>query len=194
MGRQLQPFSFGHFIILRRFNVGFVSDEEAKLTLEDIIFSIYVCSHTYRECEEKIYRGKWTKEVTEWGIEVRKQIQKSVPEGKTIESVYIDFGDIASLFTAYIEHHTVRPMFKVRHVGEREPMEANAEWYEGILKVLMGKCGYSHDEVMDLSFSRALYEYLSYKEQRGEITFLNDKQEQQVKKIIEERKKANGTR
>lgn len=194
-GRHLKPFSFGHFIILRRFDVGFVSDEEARLTLEDIVFSLFVCSQTYEECEEKLYSGQWHLEVTEWGKHVWQQIKSSVPKGKTVEDVYLDFGDLASRFHEYIGYHTVRPYFKAKKTTD-EGVEANAEWYEGIIKTLMGKCNYSHCEVMNLCFARALYEYLSYKEQQGEITFLNERQEKQLLSILKMKQeaKANGTR
>lgn len=194
-GRHLKPFSIGQFIILRRFDVGFVSDEEARLTLEDIVFSLFVCSQTYEECERKLYNGQWEPEVAEWGKHVWEQVKKSVPKGKTVNDVYLDFGDITVRFNEYIGYHTVRPYFKAKRASD-ETLEANAEWFEGIVKTLMGKCNYSHSEVMNLCFSRALYEYLSYKEQQGDITFLNERQEKQLLAILKQKReaKADGAR
>ncbi len=203
MGRALKPFSFGHFLILRRFGVGFVADAKATLTIEDIIFSLFVCSHTYQDCLELLYSGEWEIKVKEWGKAVRMQCKKAVRTGfvkrasrflmgRPAVEFYIDFRDIARLFQEYIDYHTVRPLFKPRRPSE-EKFEANAEWYEGIIKTLMGECGYSHVEVMNLCFAQALYEYLSYMEQQGAIVFYNERQEKQLAAILEKKKaKVNG--
>jgi hypothetical protein len=190
MGRAMKPFSVGHFLVLRRDKVCFVSDEPAKMTLEDILFTVFVCSRSYRDAKELLYNGKWIPEVLKLGREVREQSEKFIPEGGTIDDVYVDFAEIGAHVQAYIEYHTQRPWFQPIKGNSTGTVRANAEWYEGIIKTLMGKCGYSHHEVMDMPFSRFLYEHISYLEQQGIVTMFDARRTMQKQAMLKRKTQA----
>jgi hypothetical protein len=172
LGRNLKPFNFGHFIVLKRFNVGCVSDEVQKLTLEDLIFSIFICSHTFNECKELLYSGKWNDEVKAWG--------------DSLANSPVDMEEAAREFNEYLAYHTVRPKTKPAPGAGNKTVEKNAEWYEGIIRKLMQK-GYSSEQVMELCFSQGLYEYTAIKEDEGCIIILSEKNEQGLEYLKQQR-------
>lgn len=181
--RRLRPFSFGHYIILKRFNVCYANDDEKPLTIEDLVFSVYVCSHSYKECETLFYSGKWFDEVYEWSKEF---------------STEPSLEQAADEFRRYLDHHTIYPLFKNLN-NDRSTSKSNGEIYEKIISTVASKQNYKRDDVLELNYARVMYEYLSYMEQQGAISFYSkqdfinlEKFKASMMTIVEQEKTTNG--
>ena len=168
LGKALKPFSIGHFLILRRFNVGIVSDGLTQRTVDDLIFSVFVCCHTYAECRSLLYSGNWDKDIQEWAIQFQDQP--------------INWGEQYLLFDRYISEQTDLPHFHVltgnNSTGNKHYSD---QWYKGVIAWLANGRGYTRDQVMDLPFNDGFYQYLSNKEENGIILFYTDTLEERVR-------------
>ena len=173
MGKALVPFTFGHFIILRAFKVGIVADEKSRRTTDDLIFSVFACSHTWNECKNLIYSGQYAKEVEAWGIQFQ---DKNV---LTDEKYWIEQ---SLLFDRYLEAHTDIPHFHpLNGVNQAPKRHHSSQWYEKIIDWLAKQNNSSYEAVMDIVFQQGVYQYLNAKEEQGQIQFYTDTLEDVVR-------------
>lgn len=180
LGRDLKPFSFGHYTILRRFNVGIVSDTVADRSKEDLIFAVFICSHTFQECIDLLYTKSWMQDVEQWAL--------------PFQEYEIDWNKTFLIFDRYIKTHTTLPPIK-KVGGDSSNLESNAEWFEVVQKTLRGKCGLTRDQVLNMCFAEAMYEYLSYMEQQGAIVIRSDQSmtnHERAKAALKKEKELNG--
>lgn len=173
LGRDLKPFSFGHYILLRRFGVGFVKDEATPYTLEDLVFSILICSFTFEEASDLLNNRKFQSVALEWGKSLRakqvaalkKQFSDKSPE--EIESL-ADKADAADLTLAayewnhYLAVHTIRMNFTPKKVKGNAKLQEQNEWYEDVLTAVQKDKGYTDTQKFNYPFCRILYEYHCY--------------------------------
>lgn len=163
LGRDLVPFSFWHYILLRRNGVGFVLDEIVPYTLEDLTFSIFACSYTYEEATKLLYTKQFVPLSIEWGKQC-----SAANGGKDA-----DMTTAALEFNRYIEVHTIRPKFKVIQKRD-ERLEKENEWYEDVLSDIQKAKGYTESQLLNYPFCRIYYEYLCTLK-RGRIITFSDK-------------------
>ncbi len=189
LGLSLRPFSLGHFLLLQRFNCGFVSDKPTLGGIDDLILGCCVCSMTYEEFLDAITDDKlfYTKESVFTKKSIRKEISfkkwlkkwaKSV-EKDIYSSKEFNLYEKIQLFKNYINSGVKAPYY---YEGERfdNVGESGGHWTQAILLVLTGELGFTHSQALNLPMAEVFVHYFKYAENNGIITLMNEEESMEV--------------
>lgn len=175
LGLRLRPFSLGHYLLLRRFDNAFVSETSTTATREAVIFAVLVCSMKYEEFLEFIEKPNFLKDVQKWGKKVG----------------IFDLKQKAALLQDYISRGSEEPKFV--DTSENTGAPSTAHWSQGLIIALTSQCGYARTEVLNMSLSQALADWMRYAEAQGMVSIVSDEQIEQGKKNAEILAKAFGS-
>lgn len=157
MGVRLRPFSLGHFIVLQRVRSPFVSDEDLKVTVADLIFAVWACSRSWEKAlssfdERFDARLKWLR----------------------LRSFFMTPQEIAErmlMFRRYVNDafSVDKPLMsdsKTRHCTTPMTMM--------LVQTLTREYGLSRSEALDTPVGQAIMEHYAIMESAGAVTFVSD--------------------
>lgn len=164
-GVKLRPFSLGHAILFKRFQIPFL-DDEGEPTFNDFVTAIILCACRYEEAIEVFQDIKFDRTLRKWMKKLRG----------------IDVNAKVKLFYDYLsEHVDCVPLYSRSENGS--PMDAP---FEQVVKLtLMSKCGRTETEVLNLPYSLAIWDYLTFKAMEGQVTLLDRDNETQRRNMAD---------
>lgn len=152
LGKQLLPFSIGHYMWLTRLENGFLCATEQNFG--DLVSGVLVCSRSYRENEIAFSTGDHG-DLKQWGEET--------PE--------FDFEKKAKAFRDYIQASIVFPELHEIESNARMP---GACFIQRVRLTLQSKCGMSFDEALQLPYALAMADYFAFWEMEGAIKIFSE--------------------
>ncbi len=151
LGLRLKPFCLGHYLLMERFEVAFVSDKDAVANLDDLILGVLICSMHYEEFLDFLFASDFEEQVRTWGNDVKADF---------------DLNEKCRLFNDYIVKGSEQPVF----FYESEGKPSGAHWAEMIKLVLTGELGYTSSEALNLPLSQAFHEFFKNAENKGIVS------------------------
>lgn len=181
-GLQLKPFSVGHYCLLYRHKSPFVDIEESTAGAFDLIFLLYVCTHTYDEAVELSYDPD---DILQWGDDLLGFITKKLEEEKSD----LVFNIVEEIIKAkeYIKYHYKTPLyFNVESNMPAIEQKPDIFWIQTLLQTLPAECGYTdRKEVLNAPLGQALYDGNLYQHRNGNIRIASKEE----KELIEQANK-----
>lgn len=169
LGQQLEPFSIGHIMMLRRLGNVFAREEGGgRVTLGDLTQAVFICCHTFDEGWAAFHQANLGELLTKWGE-------------KTDQ---FDFKEAVQWFREYLDHGYVLPEIKDASDKEGEKRMPGAPFLQRILLTLQSKLNYTRSEALNMPYAQALLDYFAYWEMEHAIKILN---EQEIRERDEER-------
>ncbi len=162
LGLKLKPFSFGHYLILKRFDCAFVSEVQASATRDDLIFCVLVCSMSHDEFLKFIERKDIIKQIRKWGRRIG----------------WFDLKEKALLLQQYIDQGTQQPKFWILKEDDKP---GGAHWSQVIATTLRGKVGYTRDDLMNCPLTQAFSDFYKHAEECGVIRLMTEAEAEAVK-------------
>jgi hypothetical protein len=151
LGLRLRPFSLGHYLLLQRFECGFVQDKPFPISRQDLIAGVLICSMRHSEFLEFLQQKNFLRQVRRWGKRVG----------------FFDLAEKTTFFEAYLRASLSEPDYI-----ELQPGGSGGEWSQNLKITLMTKLGYSEAEAIDMPLSKALADYYKLAESEGLIRLL----------------------
>lgn len=183
LGVKLRPFSLGHYLKLSRLGCAFVSDKEESATLSDLLLGVVVCSMPTATMPENDPFWQWlgrTEGGWRWKLYRFWQIIRRKPVASPAEyDAYlwgkrtgeIDLQAKVKMLAEYIDKHSAPPPYVEEHQST-PPKASGAHWTQSVLSCLVGKCGYTMEEALNVPVSRALADYIKQAETDGTVRIL----------------------
>jgi hypothetical protein len=169
LGLTLRPLSIGHYLWGKKLECGFFNDEEnAQVTVEDLLAGLLICSMTFGEFAEFIESPDSTQEITRWG----RQVKKLCKNDKAF-NIFLKIKE----FEDYVRKGSEMPKFSVNNQNSGK---SGAHWAMSLIHVLTSKLNYSRDEALNMPLKLAFAEYCKYAETENAITLLNPIEEEIV--------------
>lgn len=166
------PFSLGHEILLQRFKNGFSIENPGKPTHADLILGVFICSRKYtRTPSLDGFRIPFRARILKWCFGKR----------------YLD-GSFAR-FAAYVADGSFIQEFDP--LGEeRESGPTGTPTVQAVKISLMSNLGMTEDQALNMPFSLAFFDHLSWLEGQGIIQIIDEK-ERERQTAIEKLAKAS---
>jgi hypothetical protein len=101
-GVRLKPFCIGHHVILSRFESPIIDGGESSI--EDLLFAVWVCGHTYEGAVESLASGVVWKELAAWRKAMRRRQWYGLRPMKLVE-----FMRLSKLFQEYLTAAATMP-------------------------------------------------------------------------------------
>lgn len=152
LGLRLKPLSLGHYLLMERFNVAFVSSIEATATQDDLILGVLICSMTYEEFINFLDEPDHIAQIKSWGEKC---------------GAY-DLNEKVKLFKEYIDAASKQPVVIYEQGASNE---SGAHWAQTIKLTLTGQLGYTEHEAINLPLSQAFSDFWKHAENQGAVTF-----------------------
>jgi hypothetical protein len=161
LGKTLKPYTLGHELLLRRFDSGFAFESNKPATVEDLIFSVLVCSRTYpdalrlvEECLSKFTLRLWGYYCRDLNICLESQ-----------------------RFHAYVAEATRIPGMDWKE-GIESGGAIGSPWHQLLKITLMDKFGWTEMEALSTPYAKAIWDYCSIQEAAGRIRIQTDQDRQ----------------
>ncbi len=151
LGLKLLPFSFGHYLLLKRFDCAFVAEDERYADRDDVLIGVLICSMSPSDFLEFIESKGFKREVREWGK----------------KTGLFSLKEKAALFQKYLRSGWQEPPH-INKAGGR----STGDWVQNVKITLQAKLGYTDDEVMSMPMSKAMADYYKLAESEGAIHLL----------------------
>lgn len=170
-GVDLQPFSMGHYLVLKRFDSPLIKTGAAMnlaQLIASLVLGVLVCSMTHKE-----FKSLDSKKVDSCLSAIRTRLKK-----ERINPVHK-----LKLFNEYASVDDCVPQFELMgsESDESSPKTLGGDWTENVI-ITMTRLGYSFDEVMELPLRVCLSHYFVFQQQEGNLRILTD-EENEIAKI-----------
>lgn len=199
-GLQLQPFSLGHYNLMRRYGLTFlegVADSKAESFtkyIHDFFLAVIICSMTYEENVEawNYDRIKIRREIFGFEYFTKSQLSRFLVKwNRKLERAF-NSGEINALkelckFKDYCESAFVFPKF-VEGTAENNT-RSGASWSQSLYTVLVKELNYTPSEALNLPLAQGFFEWCKYAENNGIIELVSDRE---LELIDELKKESNG--
>lgn len=169
LGLTLRPLALGHIILLHRWQSAFVTPGKVP-TLDDLAIAVLICSVSYEDGSKLMqdetlgeFLERWVARLTgteSWLVRVGIRAPRD-----------IDYGQAMLDFAQYLQRHWRAPkvIYDPGNFKEQECPEVQ------MVKVaLMREMHFSDSEILNRSWLRCLWDYVTLKAIRGEVTMHND--------------------
>jgi len=149
----LRPFSLGHAILFKRCGLPFL-DNSDEPTKSDFINALILCACRYEEAVEVFQDPNFYKTLKRWI--------------KRVGTINLE--EKVNLFYDYLKYHLDNvPLFARPEHGA--PVEAP---FEQVIKVtLMSKCNRTESEALNMPYSLAVWDFLTFKAIDNQIQLLD---------------------
>lgn len=155
LGRDLRPFCIGHELLLQRFENKFSLESTEQPNEQDLLIAVYICSQPYA-------RGFSLDNFT---ISKRAWLFSRVFGPKYLTAAIIRFHQ-------YIEAHTEIPDFY--HTGDPQERTVGAPTIQAVKIARMANSTMTEDEVLNMPFSLAFWDHLTWLEGQGHIQIIDE--------------------
>jgi hypothetical protein len=164
MGVKLRPFSIGHYLLMKKYDCNYVSDEPADTSIDDLVLSISICCRKFDEFVDFISDKNCLKWIAKWGKQINKEVNG--------DPFYII--KKRNEFIQYLNEGMRIPKYWL--LVEEDDGGSSGRLMEHIITTLQGELGYTKDEVLNIPFTQAIYDYFLYLENKGIIKLMTDEE------------------
>ena len=91
MGINLRPLSIGSYLLMKKYEVAFVSDTPAETTINDLVMGIAICARTFDGFMEFINGPDCMKWVEKWGKAVNKELKRKPNYFVEKQDMFVDY-------------------------------------------------------------------------------------------------------
>ena len=165
-GLRLLPLSLGRYRLLKRFDCGFVADEERSASMDDLLVGALICSMRVKEFLEFLESENREGDVKLWDERIRREMAADP---------YFNLLAKIGLFRAYIEESCNVPKYW------DETSDTNisgAHWSHSIEVGLRSELGYTEEEINEGPLAKALLDYFKHAENQGLIRLMGEGEEE----------------
>lgn len=176
LGKKLHPYTLGHDILLGAFESGFCRDVRTKPTFDDLLISVWICSHDTHEKATRSFLRPFAKfRIWLWGKLCGK----------------FDIGEAFVSFGEYIAEHTTEPEYWIEKHSDSGGAPSGNPYSQFLKVVMMRDLGMTEQQALDTSYSAAEMGFLTTLESAGKIRMFSDSDREAVRGVNdpEQRKK-----
>jgi len=155
-GVRLKPFCIGHHVILSRFESPIIDGGESSI--EDLLFAVWVCGHTYEGAVESLASGEVWKELAAWRKKMRRRQWYGLRPMKPATLV-----QASQMFQEYITAATTMPNLFTDGKGPT----LGSPTAQLVRVVLMRELHLTDTEVMNRPMALCWYDYATLTELNG---------------------------
>lgn len=177
LGLTLRPLSLGRYRLLRRFNVGFVSDGETSAKPEDLLLGVLICSMRVDEFLEWANSPTFASDVRRWSRSVSPlPILGKIPFiGRWWrERFAFDLFEKFTLFKKYIDEHSRIPMYWNESESILDAESSGSHWSHNLEVSLRKEQNWTAEEINETPLSKAIADYFKLCESQGSIRLMDD--------------------
>lgn len=149
-GLPMRPFSLGHWLLLSRFDNGFISGQPS---VEDTIFGALICSMTYEDGLQFLNAPDRDEQIAAWSEKLKAQLHE--------ECLDLDLPGKASLFKDYFDAGMVIPNYTASDTGTSS---VGSPWPQVLKLTLMSELGMTESEVLNRPLHLCWWDYLGWRE------------------------------
>jgi hypothetical protein len=197
LGSTLLPLSIGRYRLLRLFNVPFVADGQASVSVEDLILAVLICSLPVDEFYDRASSMTFGKEIEAWSRQINARPPRCFTWGQFGRLLSLSFIgkrwrrkhsfnliEKAQLFRRYIEDSAKLPDFWDLEPGNAPP--TGASWDQNIEVTLRSQLGWSRHEINEAPIGKAIYDFYAYLEGQGRISLIDPNQKLEAEPLSED--------
>lgn len=175
LGKWLKPYSVGHQILLERFQTGYEVGAANQPEFKDFIFSVWICSRTYRTAVSDLQEWSTLAKVKLWSWRCGN----------------FDVGAATRCFREYMEVHTSEPTYFIDDSKAGSPI--SMPWGIFLKQHIQEKIKISEDEALNFRYKEAFLIYLRSLAERDCVTFATetDMKLRAAAKAFEEKQKVS---
>jgi hypothetical protein len=190
LGVNLRPFSVGHYLKLKRLNCAFVADGESLASVGDLLLGVIICSMpSHPDAEQDAFwcwyhrqspDGAWASLMWKSRKHAARLLRKEMLTpaefdvyqfGKRVGA--FNLKDKSELFQSYIAAHTGSLPHWIEPSDGSE-RKSGAHWIHSMISCLTSSCGYTINDAYNVSFGRALADYLKHAENNGTVRCMTE--------------------
>jgi hypothetical protein len=197
-GVTLRPFCLGAYLLLRRFNNCFGSDEPraglglegetpADAVIKDLIPAVCICSMTYEEFLRALHENiKTIKVLDEKGTLVTHEIPfdrymadwgRYIKKG--IRAGAIDSIDAYANFKKHIQDSFKVPQFW-DEAKQSTGAGSGSNWAETLKYLLVSELGYTESQALNMPLAKAFADNIKFLEARGLVRLMSESEIEQA--------------
>lgn len=174
LGLPLRPLSLGRYRLMKRFDVAFVADGEAKMEEYDLLMGLFICSMRCDEFIRIANEGRICAEVRKWSRRIMPHpwigfIPWIAPRWRTKN----DYNVLTAinLFKQYLAEAQVVPSYWDER-PERGP--SGSHWSQSMEVLLRSEVGWTTEEINEAPLSKAISDFFKLLESKGEIRIMTE--------------------
>jgi len=153
LGRRLRPLSIGHILLMQFQELAYVSEEEIKATMDDLIAGVLICSMRFREYQEFL-------QLEDLGHELKRA-------GQALDLT--ELPEKFRLFAEYLDQGTESPEIEIPETVQNNIL-LGTPWLQSLRICLMAKLHVGPEETFDYPYRQALWDCFSLREAEGKLT------------------------
>jgi len=169
LGLKLEPFSIGHYLLLHRFDVAFVTGVEPNIG--DLFLGVWICAHSWEENNALLDSSRFWEDMATW----RGQVYGRGLLG-WVRPRKVDLGEKTKLFLDYVEQGLRWPKFF--YEDQQASATAGAPFVQTVKVVLMKEVGLSESDVLNRPMALCLWDYITLGELNGKVQIYNEAEHQ----------------
>lgn len=174
LGLKLRPLSVGRYRLLRRFDVAFVAEGEAKATVDDLLLGVLICSMRVDDFLEFAASPNFEREIRRWS-------RRAFPHVWICALPWIGkwwrarYGFNVLVKMTEFQNYIVEAQRIQRYTTkDNSPVTNSAHWSHSIEICLRAELGWTAEEINEAPLSKALADYFAHAEANGSISLLSD--------------------
>jgi len=183
LGLKLKSFSLGRYLLLKRFDCAFVSDEEVQAGISDLLLGLSVCSMRVDEFLAGLESGDIAGDIAKWGKKVcpLAWLGRIPLFGRWWRKNHApNLVEKMGLFKSYLEAGSETP--KYWNEGG-ECRSSGAHWSHAVEVVLRSELGWTSEEINEAPLTKALSDYYKFAENQGLIRLMTPDEIAQVEAV-----------
>jgi hypothetical protein len=162
-GKKLKPFCLGHEILFQRFGVGFSIEKPLPLREFDLLAGFHICSREYSPDYS----------LEDFSIPIRARVGSLIYGSKYIETM-------EGMFALYVASHARIPDFY--SLREGRGAKSGSPTVQTVKVSLMANLGISEAEALNMPFSLAFWNHLTWGESQRAIQIIDDAEREKIQK------------
>jgi hypothetical protein len=170
LGRDLEPFCMGHELLFQRFENRFSIESTEQPGIDDLLKAVHLCSRPYSR----------NSSLDDFSISLRARVWSKVFGPKYIAQAIIRFHQ-------YIEAHTEIPEYYAK--DDPDARVCGAPTIQAVKVARMANSTLTEDEILNLPFSLAFWDHLTWLEGQGQIQIIDDAERERQKQLDEDYKR-----
>ena len=182
LGIKLKHLSLGHYLLMRRLDVGYATDTEAKVGFSDFVLALLICSMTYEEFIAYLERPDFIKRLKKESRNMCKVIKKE--DG-------FNLFDKMKNFEIYLKEGTKMPLYW--EGDNTSDKKSGAHWSQTLFTTAVSELGYTRTQALNVPLVQLFNDFYKFAESSGAVSLMQPDEEDQIKETIETAKKESQT-
>lgn len=173
LGIKLKHLSLGHYLLMRRLDVGYATDTTAKVGFADFVLALLICSMTYEDFIDYLEHPKFLKRLKKESRNMCKVVKRE--KG-------FNLFDKMKLFEIYLKEGTKMPLYwEGEHVSDKK---SGAHWSQTLFTTAVSELGYSRSEALNVPLVQLFNDFYKFAESNGAVELMRPDEEDAIKETI----------